>query len=324
MTGSRIRAVRQAAGISLRELSRRAFVNVGYLSQIERGLRSPSAELLARLGNVLGTDLSHPEPLRAALELLTSTAPATVAADPAGAVHQLRLLDDEVGGMDSYPVVASVLTTMVDPAVYAEAAQIAGWVAADAGRHQVAQLHYVQGMQAATVSGNRAAGANCLSSLAYLWAGSRDAVLLAESASRVPDLPATMACLVAERLAWTRAKVGDADGCYRALDAADAAWANRIPEAEPEATYWLSGPEIEIMRGRCYVQLHKPLRAVPLLERITASYNWSTRESALYLSYLAEAYDQANELEAAGATRERARALAKRVKSHRVEERLAG
>jgi hypothetical protein len=63
---------------------------------------------------------------------------------------------------------------------------------------------------------------------------------------------------------------------------------------------------------------------VPLLEKVTTSYNWSTRESALYLSYLAEAYDQANEIEVACATRERARALARQVKSPRVEERLVG
>jgi hypothetical protein len=44
---------------------------------------------------------------------------------------------------------------------------------------------------------------------------------------------------------------------------------------------------------------------VPLLERVTAGYDWSPRESALYLSYLAEAYDQANEPDAAKATRAR-------------------
>ena len=321
MTGSRIRAARLAAGLTLRETARRAYLNPGYLSQIERGQRAPSPQVLARLSEVLGASLAEPAPIRAALELLTSAAPATVVDDEA-AIHQLRLLDDQVGGVDSYPIVAEALAKVTDPAVYAELAQLAGWVAADAGRHETATRHYVRGIHAATESGNRVAGANCLSSLAYLLAGSQDAVLLAQAAVRVSGLPATMRCLAYERLAWTRARAGDVDGCYQALDAADEAWSARTSDGEPLATYWLSEQEIAIMRGRCYVELRKPLRAVPLLERITASYSWSARESALYLTYLAQAYALANETDVARQTLRRAHELAERVRSARVQERL--
>ncbi len=320
MTGSRIRAARLAAGISLRELARHAVVDAGYLSQIENGKRAPSPEILARLGDVLRVELAAPEPLRAALELLTSTEPAAVVVEHR-AVHQLRLLDDEVGGRDSYPIVADALGRVRDPAVYAEVAQLAGFVAADARLNGAAVRHYLAGVRAATESGNRVAGANCLSSLAYLLAGSADGVLLARTATQLPGLPATMACLAAERLAWTCARTGDVNGCYAALDAADEAWSRR-GDNEPDATYWLSQPEIEIMRGRCYVELRKPLRAVPLLERVTAGYEWSPREAALYLSYLAEAYRQANEPDAAQTTMARARRLLATVRSDRVAERL--
>ncbi|HEX6077832.1 MAG TPA: helix-turn-helix domain-containing protein [Micromonosporaceae bacterium] len=320
MTGSRIRAARLAAGLTLRELARRAVVDPGYLSQIETGKRAPSPEILARLGDVLGVELDAPAPLRVALELLTSSAPAAVVVEHR-AVHQLRLLDDEVGGRDSYPIVADALGKVSDPAVYAEVAQLAGWVAADARLNGAAVRHYVAGVRAAAESGNRVAGANCLSSLAYLLAGSADGVLLARTATQLPGLPATMACLAAERLAWTCARAGDVDACYKALDAADEAW-DRRTDAEPDAAYWLSSPEIEIMRGRCYVELRKPLRAVPLLEQVTAGYEWSPREAALYLSYLAEAYDQANEPDAAKATLARARRLLATVRSDRVAERL--
>ena len=238
------------------------------------------------------------------------------------AVQQLRLLDDQVGGVDSYPIVADALAGVTDPATYAEMAQVAGWVAADAGHIDITRRHYLRGIEAATASGNRVAGANNLSSLAYLLAGSGDGVLLAQAAARVPDLPATMVALVAERLAWASARVGDADRTFRALDAAEDAWERRTPDEEPAATYWLSVPEIEIMRGRCYVELRRPLRAVPLLERVTSSYSWSTRESALYLSYLAQAYRQAGEPEAADHTLQRARALATGVHSERLNARL--
>ncbi|MGH2600365.1 MAG: helix-turn-helix domain-containing protein, partial [Dehalococcoidia bacterium] len=276
MTGSRIRTARLAAGLSLRETARRAHIDAGYLSQIEHGHRAASPKVLAALSDVLGAELEQPAPLRAALELLTSNAPAVVVADQ-HAVHELRLLDDQVGGIDSYPIVAGVLADVDAPATYAEVAQVAGWVAADAGRPETARQHYVQGTQAAAESGNRVAGANCLSSLAYLLAGSNDAVLLAQAAANVRDLPATMAALTAERLAWTLARAGDAGRCFQALDAADDAWTRREPEAEPAATYWLSESEMQTMRGRCYVALHRPLRAVPLLETITAEYAWSIR-----------------------------------------------
>ncbi len=321
MTGSRIRSARLAAGLSLRELARRAYVNPGYLSQVERGLRAPSSALLAAVSHVLDVVLVEPEPLRAALELLTSSVPHGEVREQ-GAVQQLRLLDDQVGGVDSYPIVAGALSRVSDAATYAEVSQIAGWVAADAGRPDVARRHYVSGVQAAAESGNRIAGANNLSSLAYLLAGSRDGVLLAEAAVRVRDMPATMMALVAERLAWASATAGEVEACLRALDRAEEAFTRRAEGAEPEATYWLSLAEMEIMRGRCYVEMQRPLLAVPLLERVTSEYSWSVRESALYLSYLAEAYAQANEKDAAQETLERARALAAGVHSMRVDDRL--
>lgn len=141
-TGSQIRAARLAAGLGLREVARRAVIDPGYLSQIERGKRAPSPEFLARLSDVLGVELQQSAPLRAALELLTSSAPAAVVEH--GAVHELRALDDQVGGVDSYPVVASALAQVEDAALYAELAQLAGWVAADAGRSDAATRHYVR------------------------------------------------------------------------------------------------------------------------------------------------------------------------------------
>jgi transcriptional regulator with XRE-family HTH domain len=51
--GEFIRDLRQNARISLRELAQRAGVSNPYLSQIERGLRKPSAEVLAQLAVAL-------------------------------------------------------------------------------------------------------------------------------------------------------------------------------------------------------------------------------------------------------------------------------
>lgn len=51
--GEFIRDLRRNARISLRELANRAGVSNPYLSQIERGLRKPSAEVLAQIAHAL-------------------------------------------------------------------------------------------------------------------------------------------------------------------------------------------------------------------------------------------------------------------------------
>ncbi len=51
--GSFIRAQREAAQVSLRQLAAMAGVSNPYLSQIERGLRNPSAEVLAQIAKGL-------------------------------------------------------------------------------------------------------------------------------------------------------------------------------------------------------------------------------------------------------------------------------
>lgn len=51
--GSFIKAHREAAQVSVRQLARKAGVSNPYLSQIERGLRKPSAEVLSQIAKAL-------------------------------------------------------------------------------------------------------------------------------------------------------------------------------------------------------------------------------------------------------------------------------
>ncbi len=48
-SGGFIRAQREAAQVSVRQLAEKAGVSNPYLSQIERGLRKPSAEVLSQI-----------------------------------------------------------------------------------------------------------------------------------------------------------------------------------------------------------------------------------------------------------------------------------
>ena len=81
--GGFIRDLRHNARISLRELADRAGVSNPYLSQIERGLRKPSAEVLAQIASALrvSTPLMY---LRAGLlnEKEGQGVLAAIAADP--------------------------------------------------------------------------------------------------------------------------------------------------------------------------------------------------------------------------------------------------
>lgn len=54
LTGMRIREVREAKGLSLREVARRMDISASALSQIERGLLRPSVNRLFAIANALG------------------------------------------------------------------------------------------------------------------------------------------------------------------------------------------------------------------------------------------------------------------------------
>jgi transcriptional regulator with XRE-family HTH domain len=91
--GAFIRDLRHNARISLRELADRAGVSNPYLSQVERGLRKPSAEVLAQIARALrvSTPLMY---LRAGLlsEKDGQGVLAAIAADPELTIAQKQSL----------------------------------------------------------------------------------------------------------------------------------------------------------------------------------------------------------------------------------------
>jgi transcriptional regulator with XRE-family HTH domain len=83
--GAFIREQRTAAQISLRQLARQAGVSNPYLSQVERGLRRPSAEILAQIAHGLQISVESLLTMAGILDEPTGPAPAVVAsiaADP--------------------------------------------------------------------------------------------------------------------------------------------------------------------------------------------------------------------------------------------------
>lgn len=77
------------------------------------------------------------------------------------------------------------------------------------------------------------------------------------------------------------------------------------------------------MSGRCWTELGRPLRVVPVLERgLGGVQDTHARDKALYLTWLASAYAQAREFEQAAATLDVAHGLAEGVASARPVERI--
>ncbi len=58
LVGEVLRARRMAQGLTLRDVSGKARVSLGYISEVERGQKEPSSELLAALAAALDVPLS--------------------------------------------------------------------------------------------------------------------------------------------------------------------------------------------------------------------------------------------------------------------------
>lgn len=58
LVGEVLRARRLAEGLTLRDVSAKARVSLGYISEVERGQKEPSSELLAALAGALDVPLS--------------------------------------------------------------------------------------------------------------------------------------------------------------------------------------------------------------------------------------------------------------------------
>jgi transcriptional regulator with XRE-family HTH domain len=87
LLGDVLRAQRMRRGMTLREVSAEARVSLGYISEIERGQKEASSELLASLCSALDLPLSvvlrEVSDLVALEESLTATSPDEVVASAA-------------------------------------------------------------------------------------------------------------------------------------------------------------------------------------------------------------------------------------------------
>lgn len=160
--------------------------------------------------------------------------------------------------------------------VLSEQAQQAGWAAFDAGKHADATSLYEASHQAATQAGDTALAGNALAFLAYQKINTDRTVGIAiavqSCATAGPDVPPGVRALLYGRLAWAYAAAGDADETERALDAAESTLSEGDGTPQPDWAAW-DGNGLQIMAGRCWTELRRPIRAVPVLEDFLSRYD---------------------------------------------------
>lgn len=226
-------------------------------------------------------------------------------------VTQLRRADDYMSGRASHALVHKEIkdtTRLLDEAVLTEPqarrllvatgelAQLASFVAADAGLYQQAVNYTEGGILAAHAADDAPLVANIISTLSYQIANTgnpRQAAILARTAyaGARHTATATAKALFLERVAWADAKSGDIASCERTLGQVEDNFSKSDQTLDPDWLYWLSREEVDVMAGRCFTELNKPDKAVSLLSEAISNYDSShIREISLYQSWLAEDY----------------------------------
>jgi transcriptional regulator with XRE-family HTH domain len=333
----RMRQLRVERGLSLRDLAKLTIHGKTYLHELETGRKQPTTHVAKRIDDALtaggellalattrgvgrrefvaaaGLAVALPQTLLAHGRQVGSEVPAQLSDRTA----RLRRIDDYLGGADTYRMYASEVdytTHLVQDGTYSEAtgrallavlaeqSQLAGWAAFDAGRHDDAGRMYHMSLAAARDAANSALAGNALAFLAYQelsLGGSGVDTATAARKTAAATTPGVRA-LLHFRSAWAHAMDGDVAEVEQHLGLGSTCLTERDDRPEPDWVYWVDQAEAEIMTGRCWTVLRRPVRAISILETVLAAYDDThARDKALYLSWLADAYLDANEVEQA-------------------------
>ncbi|GAA3761746.1 helix-turn-helix domain-containing protein [Micromonospora maritima] len=183
--------------------------------------------------------------------------------------------------------------------VLAESAQLAGWLAGDAGDPAGGLVAYRLPLRAARAAGDRPLAAHVLGSASHLLAlggGQAGAPTLARigyAAGRATASPGLRALLL-HRVALAAALAGRHHAAGRALAGAARCGAPE-PGREPPWLYWLDEAEVAALTGRTLVASGRPAPAVALL-RPVVTVPGRPRRAAVYGGWLARAHLRLDEV----------------------------
>lgn len=145
-------------------------------------------------------------------------------------------------------------------AAAADAAEVLGWSAYDAGRHGAAQRYFVQGLRLAREANDRLMGGQILSNLSHQanYLGNySDAVQFARAAQAATSgkATATVDAMFLAMEARALASIGDARGCAEILNRAERAFERSNPAEDPEWISYFDALELAGEAAHCFRDL---------------------------------------------------------------------
>lgn len=145
----------------------------------------------------------------------------------------------------------------------ADAAQLLGWSAYDAGRHGVAQRYFVQGLRLAREANDRLMGGQILSNLSHQanYLGNfSEAIQFARAAqaATVGEASATVSAMFLAMEARALASIGDARACAAVLHRAEQVFDQSSPSEDPDWISYFDAWELAGETAHCFRDLGQP------------------------------------------------------------------
>lgn len=373
--------MRNARGISLRELSRIAPLDPGHLSKIENGRRPATLDVAKALDRALQAkgelialaQLERSGRVRRALPFdpmrrrsllaLGLTAPALASSGPADQRSRRKIgttdakelqetavwlygLDYQHGGATLWRAAKASAQDgyeMLENGIYGQvvekelvkatgrAQMCAGWLAFDAGRHELARSCYSEALALARQAGDPEVEVHALSNLAFqsnVLGRPREAMRFIEGAVRADSAPHGQARLSAIPLLRRSVALSlsrDRSGHQKAIGEARKIYDRDYEKPAEEWCSFLSEAELDGVEGTGLAELKQSSRAAVLLERaITGLGPRYARNRALYRVRLARVRLDSKHIDGAAEAANAALSdLADQVASWRVEHELS-
>ncbi len=221
----------------------------------------------------------------------------------------------------------------------AQASWLAASMAADVGRHSLAQRYYIQTLNLAMSAGDRLYAGNVLSHMSRLTVQlghgavtehdrlghARQAIALARAGQNVANGKATpvLSSLLYAVEARGHALAGDANGTRAAVLEAERHYERARPDEEPAWLGFYTEAELSADLGRCLRDAGEPEQGTRLIKQALDSYEpWRVRSRCFVQTDLATAHLASRDLEQAASLGRDAVRTASQVSSTRVLDRL--
>lgn len=331
--GEKLRRLRTARGMSLRELGKLAYVSKTSVWEWETGRKQPDATAAARMdelldaGGALAAAASRPAIVPAGTDVgrlqYAATHPGRVDKVAVGALHgvlaNLRRLEDSIGASPLITATAgplAVVESLADAAhgpirkkvvdLAGQWAQFAGWLGAATNAFEEARRWYARTLEYGTEAGNPDLVATALSMRGNLaWMAHRPGPVVGLSAAAAAQAVSPgIRAMAAQQQARGHAMLGEADAVDEQLDCAAVLMAEAAEhsEDEPAWMYFYSPGYLQLQRGLAYRLLGRRDDAIAQLRSGLAATDGAVRGSEFVTKYvlkLAEAHAEAGDADVA-------------------------